>query len=278
MEQNTTEIRQLTSDEQYYQRLLNQYSNYRYGREFTNSINDLKPFNLEQQNALVPQYIDSITLTDLNNDNNIIVGFHNNVRDIVYRANDENSVLNGGTIPVNFIYTLGTRDNQNADVSAHYVAAQIFRNGSTNELVVLYYDSLNGNVDDEFENYIKQEFGNYVQIIDIPNNGRFTQREQGANTCGLCALTALRSGGILDQERVNAIIKYHMSQDMNFNRHNIQTQQRAEQIQLSEVYRGLNIEANGITQGEQHRSTPPSSQTAIAPLPSRSSTSTPNIN
>ena len=167
--------RQLTPDERHYQQLLNQYGVYRYGQEFMDDINGIdginnsNPLNPDQQNALVREFIGSDVITRLNGGREIIVGFNHNREafiNTVYDAQQPNSVLNGGTMPVNFIYTLGTKQNQNPDAGTHYVAGQIFKNPATNELVVLHYDSLNGTVSDEFERYIRNEFGGDIQIVN----------------------------------------------------------------------------------------------------------------
>ena len=278
--QNLSQNEQLTADKQHYQQLLEQYGICMYGRDFMdeinniNNINNSKQLNQDQQNALVREFIGSDVLTRLNGGREIIVGFNHNREafiNTVYDAQQPNNVLNNGTTPVNFIYTLGTENNQNPDAGTHYVAAQIFRHPITNELVVLHYDSLNGTMSDEFERYIRNEFGENIQIVNISNKGRFTQQNQGGNTCGLCALTALRDNGILDQERIS---KCHMSKDdININMYDT-PQQTQEQVQLSEVYRGLDIEASSIPpQREQNQplfqtlQTPP-----LPPPPSRSST------
>ena len=237
-------------------------------------INNSNPFNPDQQNALVREFIGSDVLTRLNGGREIIVGFNHNREafiNTVYDAQQPNNVLNNGTAPVNFIYTLGTENNQNADAGAHYVAAQIVRDKSTNELVVLHYDSLSGTVSDEFEQYIKNEFRENIQIVNISNNDKTLKQQQGTNTCGLYALTALRTGGILDQERVRTIREYHMSQDTNFNMHNT-PQQTPIQPQLSENFRGLiDIKTDNTTQRQQNQPSPQTQRTLPPPPPSRSS-------
>ena len=219
--QSSSQNEQLTPDEQHYQQLLNQYGICMYGQEFMDDINGIdginnsNPFNPDQQNALVQEFIDSEILNKINQTIPVLSRFAH-----FDDAGRENIAQDK---PYNFIFTTGVGSNMNQR-GTHYVAGQIFRHPITNELVILHYDSLNGTMSDEFERYIRNEFReNIQQIINISNHNRFTQQEQGAYTCGLCALTALRDNGILDQGR-EYIIEHNLSQVTNLDIPNIQQQ------------------------------------------------------
>ncbi len=185
-------------DEKYFQKLLNKYL-----RILSSRLNeeDLY-FNVEEQNILVSNFINTTILTKLNNDNNIVFGYRENIRELIPEF--DTSITRGN--PIYFIYTLGTEHNQNADAGIHYVAAQIFVNPIDNRLTVLHYNALNGELSEEFSNYIHSNFGiDNIDIVNIPLDQNIRQRSN--NTCGLYALTALRENGILDRERIQIIEK-----------------------------------------------------------------------
>ena len=253
----------LNNDKMYYQQLLNQYLNHIYYETNFVEEKDLRYFNKDDQNALVQEFIDSEILNEIDPTMPVLSRFAH-----FDDAGRENIARDR---PYNFIFTTGVGSNMNQR-GTHYVAGQIFRDPITNELVVLHYDSLNGTMSDEFERYIRKEFGKNIQIVNISNNDKTLKQQQGTNTCGLYALTALRTGGILDQERVRTIREYHMSQDTNFNMRNT-PQQTLIQPQLSENFRGLiDIKTDNTPQRQQNQPSLQTQRTLPPPPPSRSST------
>lgn len=188
----------LTEDDYYYQVLLNRFK--------MNEEQNYKFFDKEEQNKLIPCFIESERISSLEPQIKILA---NNLD-----FDDDGKRDIAQNEPYNFIFTIGV-GKVNGQRGTHYVAGQIFRDHE-GRLIVLHYDSLNGNVNKEFEEYIKTQFGEHT-IINIPNENKFTQKNHGTNTCGLCALTALRNGGIIDQERIRiqqqdqheTLLRYH---------------------------------------------------------------------
>lgn len=198
-----SEYKEYTEDERYFQALLNKYSRILYSELNKNDYY----FDADEQNILVPDFIDTTILSRLNNGDNIIFGYREDIRQLMPEF--DTNIRKGN--PVNFIYTLGTKNNQNADAGTHYVAAQAFINPDDNRLTILHYDALNGKLNQEFIDYIHSNFGTKsINIINIPLI--HSLRQLSNNTCGLYALTALRDGGILDREREAIILKYQAMQ------------------------------------------------------------------
>ncbi|MDR2777594.1 MAG: hypothetical protein LBB24_02390 [Rickettsiales bacterium] len=95
------------------------------------------------------------------------------------------------------IFTLGKGESAFSGGS-HFVASRVFRDPETNEMVVLYRDSIQGEVSEEFKEYIRGQFGDNLRIVNVENQPGVMQQNDGT-TCALRSLASQVRGGLFDR-------------------------------------------------------------------------------
>jgi hypothetical protein len=104
----------------------------------------------------------------------------------------------------NVIFVLG--EVKGNPGNSHFVAARIFRDPKTKEIIVLHRDSIGGKIDREFEDCMINQLKGKIVIVNVEDQQGVMKQYDGT-TCGLRVVASLAHGGLLD--RLEDTIRNH---------------------------------------------------------------------